>query len=755
MSPPSPPSPPLGPPRVSGPSRRNATQPAPPSPARTFSWDSSTKPAMGPSRLPGRPCRQPWRSPRAAGGRPPLASSEGAGGAQALEQRDVGLLRAGPRRAGRHRRPPPPRPGRRPRCRPARRLSPRPLPALRRVGRRRALRAADERAPPTPRSAAAAAAGGGPGGRHPPAADRPPPRPPPRRVHHPGRAVCDPRPETARRADRRPQPGRPPAGCGDRDRAPAQSGLARPPARTGRRPAHPDPQGPGGHRRRLRRRRGHGGGRPVARQALGRVPDGAGDGRLSPLRAQRAPPQGDRAPRRGPRREPGHRGLAGLEQAPVRAAGRDQGGRVRDGLGPPPARGTSRAPRRYGDPVSVARRTNPWPTGPGAGGPTPGSGPTAPAPSERAQAWVGTMAGAGALGGVVVSHRGAPPPRVGPRRVDRLAREEAEAALLAPGATLAAGAGNRAVEEEPDPLRTCFERDRDRILHATAFRRLAGKTQVFVFPADHQRTRLTHALEVAQVATSVARALGLNVALAEAIALGHDCGHGPGGHASEDAFHPFLAEGYHHALWGADVVLAPLNLCTETLDGIRHHSWSLPTPLTPEGVVVSWADRCAYSAHDFEDAAHAGIVASSELPPVVQEVAGTSRSDQLETFVHALVAGTAEAGTVGMQAEAAEALAALRAFNYEHIYTRPESVAQGEAVIAVLRALVTWFAEDPARLPIGAAGPPGSDPLRAAVTYVGGMTDRYAFEPAVRRLGWRRDRPPRGIDTPPPADRPS
>ncbi len=122
-------------------------------------------------------------------------------------------------------------------------------------------------------------------------------------------------------------------------------------------------------------------------------------------------------------------------------------------------------------------------------------------------------------------------------------------------------------------MRTCFERDRDRILHGTtAFRRLAGKTQVFVFPEDHQRTRLTHALEVAQVATSIARACRLNVALTEAIALGHDCGHGPFGHASEDAFTPYLAGGFDHARWGADVVLEPVNLCCG--DARRH-----PQPL--------------------------------------------------------------------------------------------------------------------------------------------------------------------------------
>ncbi len=172
----------------------------------------------------------------------------------------------------------------------------------------------------------------------------------------------------------------------------------------------------------------------------------------------------------------------------------------------------------------------------------------------------------------------------GPGRVEiegplgRERREQLEAALLVPGATLASGAGRRRAPEEPDAFRTCFERDRDRILHASAFRRLAGKTQVFVHPEDHQRTRLTHALEVAQVATSCARACRLNVALTEAIALGHDCGHGPGGHASEDALDPFVPGGFDHAPWGADVSLEALNLCAETLDGIRNHSWSRPAP---------------------------------------------------------------------------------------------------------------------------------------------------------------------------------
>src|SRR5690606_14850445 len=157
--------------------------------------------------------------------------------------------------------------------------------------------------------------------------------------------------------------------------------------------------------------------------------------------------------------------------------------------------------------------------------------------SHRERRWASTMHGfaADVAAGAPVATRTAhaqPGPTVGVASpLSREEREEIEDRLLAPGATRAVGAGNRAREEAPDPRRTCFERDRDRILHASTFRRLAGKTQVFVFPTDHQRTRLTHALEVAQVAASIARALRLNVALTEAIALGHDCGHGPGGHA--------------------------------------------------------------------------------------------------------------------------------------------------------------------------------------------------------------------------------
>jgi len=384
---------------------------------------------------------------------------------------------------------------------------------------------------------------------------------------------------------------------------------------------------------------------------------------------------------------------------------------------------------------------------------------TSTAPDERrTTAWAATMTGVDDDGVRLAhadSHAAAGPVEV----LDRRAREGVEAETLAPGATRARGAGDRAREEAPDPVRTCFERDRDRILHgATAFRRLAGKTQVFIFPDDHQRTRLTHALEVAQVATSVARACRLNVALTEAIALGHDCGHGPGGHASEDAFSPYLLEGYDHAVWGADVVLAPLNLCHQTLDGIRNHSWSRPAPSTAEGEVVSWADRIAYVCHDFEDAVLAGIVTPSMLPEMVAERCGRTRSQQLNAFIEAMVTATANTGRIGMTSPMADALAEFRRFNYRNIYMRPASQAQSELVIRVLRALVEFYADRPNTLPLDnlpapvgprrrddlAAGSP--EAVREAVTYVAGMTDRFACQMAVTHLGWDPAALPTGVD---------
>jgi dGTPase len=329
----------------------------------------------------------------------------------------------------------------------------------------------------------------------------------------------------------------------------------------------------------------------------------------------------------------------------------------------------------------------------------------------------------------------------------RSERERTEEATLSRGATVAHGAGRRRIAEEPDPFRTCFGRDRDRILHSSAFRRLAGKTQVFVFPGDHQRTRLTHALEVAQVATAIARACRLNVALTEAIALGHDCGHGPFGHASEGALSPFLPDGFDHAVWGADVVGASLNLCEETLDGIRNHSWRRPAPATPEAEVVAWADRIAYVCHDFEDAVAAGVVAPSDLPTVVSGTCGTTQSSQLAAFINGAIDTICTTGVIGMDPARAEALDAFRTFNFERIYLRPASVTQARAVTTMLRALVEHLDKHPppATAPVDGGTIPG-DGIETAVAYVAGMTDRFACRLAVRELDWPLDQLPRGFD---------
>ncbi len=301
---------------------------------------------------------------------------------------------------------------------------------------------------------------------------------------------------------------------------------------------------------------------------------------------------------------------------------------------------------------------------------------------------------------MVRAHAGAQAFVGGPLRT----REEREAELvdaLAPGATRPLGAGHRLRAEAPDPYRLCFERDLDRVKHSRPWRRLAGKCQVFIAPEDdHLRTRLTHAVEVAQVAVGIARVANLCVPLTEAIALAHDCGHGPAGHASEEAFSPYLpGTGYDHAVYGADVTLAELNLCLETLDGVRNHSWRRPAPATPEGEVVAWADRIAYVCHDFEDAVRAGILEPDDLPPEVRETVGTRRSEQIGGFMLAVLEAIDRTGSVGMTEPTASALQVFRDFNFERIYLRPAARRQAERVIRLLRGLVDHFADTPAAPP--------------------------------------------------------
>ena len=263
---------------------------------------------------------------------------------------------------------------------------------------------------------------------------------------------------------------------------------------------------------------------------------------------------------------------------------------------------------------------------------------------------------------------------------------------------------------------------------------------------------MTHAVEVAQIATGIARVANLNLALTEVIALAHDCGHGPAGHASEQAFSPYLPEtGYDHAVYGADITLAPLNLCRETLDGVRNHSWRRPPPATPEGEVGAWADRIAYVCHDFEDAVRAGILVPGDLPDAVRDLVGSRSSEQIGAFVVAVLDAIDRTGHVGMTEPAASALAAFRAFNFDRIYLRPAARRQAEKVVALLQGLVDCYVDTPSRLPADATGvrpelEGGSlEAAAVAVRYVSGMTDRYALALGVELLGWRPEGLPRGV----------
>ncbi len=370
---------------------------------------------------------------------------------------------------------------------------------------------------------------------------------------------------------------------------------------------------------------------------------------------------------------------------------------------------------------------------------------------KRARTWRETMFG-NIKGLFVQAHKDSEGYIEVSNTLTREVREQMQRTLV-PQAQRGFEAGNRRTPENPDPYRTCFEVDRDRILHkGAAFRRLAGKTQVFIFPEDHMRTRLTHALEVEQVARAISTALRLNVPLTEAIALGHDCGHGPFGHASEDALTPYTDFGFDHARFGADVILRDLNLTAETLDGIRSHSWSLPAPKTLEGEVVSWADRVAYVCHDFEDACRAGIVTTRMLPEIVKTRLGIEKGHQLNVLITDIIHTTSQVQKVGMSTDVAEALAEFRQFNYDCIYMRPAATVQNQVVIEMLRSLVEFFIDHPNLDVLVASTSPeptrtGSTEARdRAVSYVAGMTDRFALRSALKYLDWPESKLPKGVD---------
>lgn len=316
------------------------------------------------------------------------------------------------------------------------------------------------------------------------------------------------------------------------------------------------------------------------------------------------------------------------------------------------------------------------------------------------------------------------------RRIERAEREEREFEILAPEATKAAESRGRAVAEPPDRFRTIFERDRDRIVHSKAFRRLKHKTQVFLNPeGDHYVTRLTHTVHVTQVGRAMATGLGLNEALTEAICIGHDVGHSPFGHTGEDALTPYVDGEWLHSEQGVRVlsVLEPLNLSWEVLDGIRAHSWKIdPPPATPEGYLCRFADRIAYLTHDVSDAIRADVISFSDLPMAAVRRFGDSSRQWIGSMIEAVIDASVSAGHVTMDTETLEIMHDLRDFMFERVYLWPEAEPQKARAIQIIRDLVEWFRHHPQDVP-DSYRTDGSSDLVNAIDYVSGMTDRFAI----------------------------
>jgi dGTPase len=296
----------------------------------------------------------------------------------------------------------------------------------------------------------------------------------------------------------------------------------------------------------------------------------------------------------------------------------------------------------------------------------------------------------------------------------------------------------RAREEEDCALRTPFQRDRDRIVHSKAFRRLKHKTQVFVAPeGDHFRTRLTHTLEATQISRTVARALRLNEDLVEAIGLGHDVGHPPFGHIGEDVLDACGRERFgrgfrhnEHSLRVVDV-LEGLNLTQPVRDGILRHSGRADAPSTLEGRIVRLVDRIAYINHDIDDALRAGVISVGDLPAAELAVLGDTGSARIDTLVHDLVEHSWAAGDIVQGPLVGPAMLRLREFMFDRVYLGPTARAEHAKIERVLRGLFDWYCAHPEEL---GAGPEGSTAADRVIDYLAGMTDRFAIRAWTERF---------------------
>lgn len=297
--------------------------------------------------------------------------------------------------------------------------------------------------------------------------------------------------------------------------------------------------------------------------------------------------------------------------------------------------------------------------------------------------------------------------------------------------------------EIPCTLRTEFQRDRDRILHSKAFRRLKHKTQVFISPQeDHYRTRLTHTLEVSQISRTIARALKLNEDLTEAIALGHDLGHTPFGHSGEDILDKLIPEGFRHNEQSLRVVstIENLNLTFETMDGILNHTGP-NKPYTLEGQIVKIADRIAYLNHDIDDAIRAGIIYATDIPENCVKSLGKSTSERITTMVVDIVSNSMYHSEIIMSAECKESMNCLRSWMFEHVYIGSPAKVEENKAKKIVEELYNYYLSNFNEIEDSFKYKTDS-PQRAVADYIAGMTDRYAIQQYISKFvpeSWHAD----------------
>ena len=313
--------------------------------------------------------------------------------------------------------------------------------------------------------------------------------------------------------------------------------------------------------------------------------------------------------------------------------------------------------------------------------------------------------------------------------------EERELEYLSPYATLSKNSKGRKIKEEECDIRPVFQRDRDRIVHCKAFRRLKQKTQVFLLPkGDHYRTRLTHTLEVSQNARTIAKALRLNEELVEAIALGHDLGHTPFGHAGERALNELCPGGFKHNEQSVRVVESiekegrGLNLTWEVRDGILNHRIS-GNPSTMEGQVVRLADKLAYIHHDMDDAQRAGIITEDDIPVTLRMLLGYTTRERLNTFVHDIIESSMEKNHIEMSSEIYEAMMDLRKIMFQNVYDHPEAKKEEKKAIKMLKKLYTYYIENPDEMSAEYRQlmKKGESKTQVVCDYLAGMTDQYSM----------------------------